>query len=218
MVAACIVTTSADNTARIWQLSDGSWRFRTLTGHTGMVMSAAVSPDGKLIVTASSDYTARVWRLSDGEYRRTLLNGEYTSNGRQTSHLACVSSVAMTPDGRHVVTASHDKTARVWKLTDDDTGDACRAGGEEGGGEEGGGKEGGGEKRSSEHDEESGDENEHEEAMRPARTHNPYGISSLFGLEIRVSISVLVKRRIQHSSTRCGPCLCSCSYGVWRVS
>ena len=76
----------------------------------------------------------------------------------------------MTPDGRHVVTASHDKTARVWKLTDDDTGDACRAGGEEGGGEEGGGKEGGGEKRSSEHDEESGDENEHEEAMRPART------------------------------------------------
>ena len=64
-MAACIVTTSADKTARIWQLSDGSWRIRTLTGHTGMVMSAAVSPDGKLIVTASSDYTA-LWRLSEG--------------------------------------------------------------------------------------------------------------------------------------------------------
>ena len=118
----------------------------------------------------------------------------------------------MTPDGRHVVTASHDKTARVWKLTDDDTGDACRAGGEEGGGEEGGGKEGGGEKRSSEHDEESGDENEHEEAMRPARTHNPYGISSLFGLEIRVSdvLRLFWVKRIQR--TRCGLSLASCFY------
>ena len=57
-----VVTGSNDDTARIWQLSDGA-RVRTLQGHTGYVTSVCVTPDGKHVVTGSHDKTARIWGL-----------------------------------------------------------------------------------------------------------------------------------------------------------
>ena len=57
-----VVTASADCTARVWLLADGSL-VRTLKGHTDSVRSACVSPDGMHVVTASGDYTARAWLL-----------------------------------------------------------------------------------------------------------------------------------------------------------
>ena len=37
-----------------------------LSGHTGVVSSAAYSPDGQFIVTASNDQTARIWEAATG--------------------------------------------------------------------------------------------------------------------------------------------------------
>ena len=51
-----IVTASTDETARIWDAATGQ-QFRSLSGHTNAVNSAAYSPDGKFIVTASSATT-----------------------------------------------------------------------------------------------------------------------------------------------------------------
>lgn len=42
-----------------------------LVGHTAIVYSVAVSPDGALVATGSEDGTARVWRL-DGSLQQTL--------------------------------------------------------------------------------------------------------------------------------------------------
>ena len=55
----------------MWRLADGEL-VHELKGHTGYVMSAAVSADGVHVVTASNDTTARVWRLADGELVREL--------------------------------------------------------------------------------------------------------------------------------------------------
>jgi tetratricopeptide (TPR) repeat protein len=55
-----IVTTSWDETARVWEARTGA-ELLTLKGHTGFVYSASFSPDGTRIVTASFDLTARVW-------------------------------------------------------------------------------------------------------------------------------------------------------------
>jgi WD40 repeat protein len=61
-----IVTTSRDNTVRLWDAESGKQIGEPLTGHTDGVRSAAFSPDGKRIVTASDDKTARLLRIFSG--------------------------------------------------------------------------------------------------------------------------------------------------------
>ena len=46
-----LVTTSSDNTARVWDSGTGKLML-TLTGHTGPVLTASFSPDGAVIRTA----------------------------------------------------------------------------------------------------------------------------------------------------------------------
>jgi hypothetical protein len=78
------------------------WRL-VLSGHEGLVWSAAFSPDGSRIVTASSDKTTRVWDAATGKEIMVL-----------RGHESFVNSAAFSPDGSRVVTASSDKTTRVW--------------------------------------------------------------------------------------------------------
>ena len=56
-------------------------------------------------MTGSDDSTARVWDLSGATPKSTTLEG----------HRGEVLSVAITPDGKQVLTGSSDGTARVWK-------------------------------------------------------------------------------------------------------
>jgi len=72
-------------------------------GHSGPVLSAAFSPDGRHVVTGSQDGTARVWHAGTGQQTLTL-----------KGHAGGVSSAAFSRDGRRIVTAGHDGTARVW--------------------------------------------------------------------------------------------------------
>ena len=76
-----------------------------LEGHTGLVHSVAVSPDGQYVVSGSEDKTVRVWRLSKGRAVRTL-----------KWHTDCVYSVAVSPDGQHIVSGSRDNTVRISRL------------------------------------------------------------------------------------------------------
>ena len=39
---------------------------RTLTGHSGLVRSVAVSPNGKLIASGSSDRRVKIWDTETG--------------------------------------------------------------------------------------------------------------------------------------------------------
>jgi hypothetical protein len=79
---------------------------RRLTGHTGGVLSVAVTADGRTAVSAGDDGTVRVWDLTTGTETRAL-----------TGHTDWVRSVAVTADGRTAVSAGDDGTVRVWDLT-----------------------------------------------------------------------------------------------------
>jgi WD40 repeat protein len=111
------VTVSSDRTARVWDSQSGAC-LAILSGHTGDVNSAAISPNG-YVVTSSNDNSIQVWDTTRyAEVKRPLpyafrhnaeLFAEFTLQGHQ--HF--VSCVAVLSDGR-IVSGSFDKTLIIW--------------------------------------------------------------------------------------------------------
>ncbi|KAG2123537.1 WD40-repeat-containing domain protein [Suillus cothurnatus] len=54
---------STNQTIQVWDMKSGKAVCAPFQGHTGDVLSVAISPDGKHIVSGSSDQTIRVWDL-----------------------------------------------------------------------------------------------------------------------------------------------------------
>ncbi|MFH1885181.1 MAG: hypothetical protein ABIM40_00665, partial [Pseudomonadota bacterium] len=105
-----LVTTGADRTARLWDLSCMSENAanpdpcaQTLEGHKGVVLSAAVTPGGKWVATGSEDGTVRIWQVETGNCLAVL-----------KGHTGPVRSVAFSPDDRLLFSSSWDETIRVW--------------------------------------------------------------------------------------------------------
>lgn len=104
-----IVTSSEDNTAKIWKV--GEWEqsqpLATLAGHQGYVQTAVFSPDGNEIVTASRDKTAWVWRkIKEDKWEQAdVLSG----------HASVVRSAVFSPDGKYILTASEDNSTWIWQ-------------------------------------------------------------------------------------------------------
>ena len=77
---------------------------------TGMVLSAAFSPDDHILATAGVDNTVRLWDVSDVEHPATLATLTGLPGG--------VRSVAFSPDGRTLAGGSAGPTIRLWDVAD----------------------------------------------------------------------------------------------------
>jgi dipeptidyl aminopeptidase/acylaminoacyl peptidase len=111
-----VVTASADGTGRVWEAAGGA-PVAELRGHEGVVGSAAFSPDGRLVITAGDDGTARIWEAAGGAPLAELRgHGKPVGSARfgPSAGRVVVNSAAFSPDGRRVVTAGDDGTARVY--------------------------------------------------------------------------------------------------------
>ncbi|AFZ27544.1 WD40 repeat-containing protein [Cylindrospermum stagnale PCC 7417] len=115
---------------------------RTLTGHSDLVISVAVSADGKTLASSSADGTIKLWDITTGKLIKTL-NHRYQVYGvawnRDSKTLASVSgneiiiwnvttgkrlktltgsdgfwSVTWSPNGKKLASGSWDKTIRLW--------------------------------------------------------------------------------------------------------
>eukprot|EP00808_Paulinella_micropora_P016964 g13249.t1 len=85
-----------------WDRADSGNR-RVLSGHTDLVNSVALSPDGQRLVSGGRDETVRIWSCGTGQALHVL-----------RGHAGPVVSVAFSADGQKVASGSDDNTAKVW--------------------------------------------------------------------------------------------------------
>ncbi|HVI04062.1 MAG TPA: WD40 repeat domain-containing protein, partial [Enhygromyxa sp.] len=97
------VTGSLDGSARVWDTRDGSV-LAVLTGHAEGVWNAQFI-DADRVLTVSNDRTVRVWSLTGGDPPLVL-----------TGHSDPITDVAVSSTGRFFVTASADRSAKIWRL------------------------------------------------------------------------------------------------------
>ena len=101
-----LVTTSTDNTAKLWELEGGQWWEKVTIRHLEWVMNASFSLNGKLLMTSS--YTeAKIWQL-EGDQWQEKATIRYSKP---------VDDVQFSPDGKHfLIVLSGDYIAKLWEL------------------------------------------------------------------------------------------------------
>ncbi len=110
-------TGSWDKTVRIWDAESGK-RQMVLEGHQEPVLTVAYSPDGKIIASASAEWgDPEIKRPTDPSPGQVKLWDSQTGKEMATlvGHTDRVFSIAFSPDGKLLATASFDRTIKLWQ-------------------------------------------------------------------------------------------------------
>lgn len=100
-----LVTTSADFTAKVWDMKKVSPLPMATLLHNNAILFAAFSPDDSRVLTASSDKTAKVWDLQTPDKPFAVFY-----------HEDIVQMGGFSRDGERVITCSDDRLAKLWDI------------------------------------------------------------------------------------------------------
>jgi len=96
-----IVSTSLDDTLRVWEASTGQ-ALHILKSHAGGVRTCEFSQDGRFIVSANMQGTLQVWEAATGQLVRSV---KYPATW--------IYAFALSPDWRLIVSANIDNTLQL---------------------------------------------------------------------------------------------------------
>jgi WD40 repeat protein len=126
-----VLTSSSDNTVRLWDVATGQ-ELRRFADYTSTVTSAVFSSDGTQMLTGGRDNTGGQSVMALRHGGELILPGEYTrrqwsarlydlATGRevwrivmQAADLTAITSAALSPDGKQVLTSNVDDVVRLW--------------------------------------------------------------------------------------------------------
>ncbi|CAG0924373.1 unnamed protein product [Notodromas monacha] len=106
-----VISGSYDRTLKIWCIKTGRC-LRTLTGHTGKVLTVFYDAADNTLISGSDDCHIKVWRMESGHCVNTL-----------EGHTEAVTSLTLAAgDGseRRIISGSLDRTIKVWSLLSGD--------------------------------------------------------------------------------------------------
>jgi WD40 repeat protein len=97
-----IITSSWDNTIRVWDFYSGLQTLK-INAHNGGVYSARFDTSGKYIVSGGDDYLVKLWDATNG----TLISSF-------AGHKGGIGDVYLTKDNKNIISGSRDGSIRVW--------------------------------------------------------------------------------------------------------
>ena len=93
-----------DGSIRLWNATTGTHE-KTLSAHSGWVLSLTFSPDGRTLASGSEDESICLWNVRTGQRNRKI-----------TGHTGGIRGVAFSPDGSTLASGSEDETIRLWDV------------------------------------------------------------------------------------------------------
>lgn len=115
---AFLLTSRNDGELAFWDAQTGKQMFN-LAAHSAEVTAMAFDVEGRQLATASMDGEVKLWDFAElaSLVRQTSVGSIILPPlSILTGHTNVVSSLAFSPDGTHLASASFDSTARLWEL------------------------------------------------------------------------------------------------------
>lgn len=117
-----IISSSAEGNVHVWDITSGQMLTEFLchplvAERVREMESIAITPDAKCIITASADYSLKIWELKQikiGKTGQIIVKPSLYMD--LIGHTDKVTSVAIAPDGKRVISGSKDGTVKVWDI------------------------------------------------------------------------------------------------------